>query len=595
MSEMENEITPRASRRQVIVGAALLGAGAAVGGGLVTGCSKDEKKGDSGGGTLTERQQTLYIGGWQWAAPANWNPCNSTAGFPTAANQMQLVYEALFQFDLRDSTLKPGLAASLDMPDAKTITVKLQPDAKWQDGKPVTADDVVYTFDLGKRNKDVYWAAAWEYLGAVTKVDDKTVKFALNPERANPGMTKTNLCQTYILPKALWEGYEKDNPKIMEFPNNNPVGSGPYKVQSGDQAQIILVRDDNYWGKTLHTKLPVPKKIVHPIFKDNAAGDLAFQNGEIDVMQQFTPAIWKMWQDKKKPVGTWFSEPPYYIPGGMPMLVPNTTKKGLDNPKVRRALAFSIDYARIAEQAMSKYSDPVQSSLILPKGADAQLFDKELVAAKGWSYAPDKAKAILEGELKATKGADGIYTLADGTKLSYKLQTPTGWTDWQTAIQVVSESAKKCGFELTLDYPNANVLTPNVQSGNFDLVLWYIGAQTTAATPWQRFRDVMDDRGVLAIGQNSYYNYGRFKDPAVPALLDKAVTATGDALKATYKELDTIFMTNAPMIPLMYRPVDFFEYNQTVWEGFPNEKNPTAPPTFSGAGVLWLYGLSPKK
>lgn len=595
MSDMEHENTPHASRRQVIAGAALLGAGAVVGGGLVTGCSKDDD-GGSGSGATTERQQTLYMAGWQWGPPPNWNPCNSTASFPTQGNQMQLVYESLFAFDLRDSSLKPQLGASFDMPDGKTIVVKLQPDAKFQDGKPVTADDVVYTFDLAKRNKDLSWSSAWEYLESVTKVDDKTVKFALNPTKTNPGMTKTNLCQTYILPKHLWTEYEKANPKIMEFANNNPVGSGPYKVKSGDATQLIFERDDNYWGKSVRGKLPAPKKIVHPIFKDNAAGDLAFERGEVDVMQQFTPQIWKMWQDKKKPVGTWFTEPPYYIPGGMPMLVPNTKKPGLSNPKVRRALAYSIDYARIAEQAMSKYSDPANSSLILPKGSDAQYFDAENVKAKGWSYDPDKAKQILEGELGAKKGADGVYVLPDGTKLGgWKLQTPTGWTDWQTAIQVVAESAKKVGFGIELDYPQANQLTPNVQTGNFDLVLWYIGAQTTAATPWQRYRDVMDIRGLPDVGTNAYYNYGRFSDPRVGPLLDKAATATGDVLKATLKELDTIFMENAPMIPLMYRPLDFFEFNETVWTGFPTSKNPSAPPTFSGAGVLWLYEISPKK
>lgn len=591
MSEIEHEGIPHASRRQVIVGAALLGAGAAVGGGLVTGCGDDE---DGGGGKTSERQQTLYMAGWQWGAPPSWNPCSSTAGFPTQGNQMQLIYESLFIFNLLDSSIKPQLGASFEQ-DATAITVKLQTDAKWQDGKPVVADDVVYTWDLGKRQKDVSWSAGWEYLDAVTKVDDKTVKFVFKSGAVNPGMVKTSLCQTYILPKHLWEGYEQANPKILEFANNNPVGSGPYKVVSGDATQLIFERYDDYWGKTLRGKLPAPKKIVHPIFKDNAAGDLAFERGEIDVMQQFTSQIWKMWEDKKKPVGTWYSEPPYYIPAGMPMLVPNSTKPGLSNPKVRRALAFSIDYARIAEQAMSKYSDTVSSSLILPKGSDAQYFDADNVAANGWKYDPDQAKKILEEDLGAKKGSDGVYVLPDGTKLGgWKLQTPTGWTDWQTAIQVVAESAKKVGFGIELDYPQANVLTPNVQTGNFDLVLWYIGAQTTAATPWQRYRDVMDKRGILPIGQNSFYNYGRFQHPDVADLLDKAILATGDELKKLLKQLDTIFMQNAPMIPLMYRPLDFFEFNESVWKGFPTEKNPTAPPTFSGAGVLWLYEISPK-
>ena len=593
MSDMEHEGTPHASRRQVIVGAALLGAGAAVGGGLVTGCGTG---GSDSGDKNDERHQTLFMAGWQWGPAPNFNPCSPTAGFPCQTNQMHLIYETLFAFDLRDSSLKPELGVSFDMPDGKTIVVKMQKDAKWQDGKPVTADDVVFTFDLGKRHPEVNWNSAWEYLAGVTKVDDTTVKFALNPERTNPGMTKTNLCQTYILPAHLWTEIEKSNAKIVEYPNNQPVGSGPYKLGPVDQSKLSYLRDDNYWGKSLHNgQLPATKKIVHPIFKDNAAGNLAFESGEVDVMQQFTPQIWKMWEDKKKPVVTWFREPPYFIPGGMPMLVFNTAKPGLNNPKVRRAIAYSIDYARIAEQAMSKYSDPAQSSLLLPKGSDQQYFDAANVAANGWKFDPEKTKQILEGELGAKKGSDGIYVLPDGTKLGgWKVQTPTGWTDWQTAIQIVAESTKKVGLGIEVDFPEANQLTPNVQTANFDLVLWYIGAQTTAATPWQRFRDVMDMRGVNPAGQNAFYNYGRFSDPRVAPLLDKAATATGDELKKTYKELDTIYMQNAPMVPLMYRPLDFFEANESVWTGFPTEKNPTAPPTFSGAGMLWLYELKTK-
>lgn len=587
MTSIDN---PHPTRRQVLVGAALLGTGAAMSGGVVAGCGKGQS-----GGALTERQQTLFLAGWQWGPPPNFNPINPTAGFPVQFNQMQLIYESLFAFNLLNSNLVPQLGASLATPDATTMVVKLQPDAKWQDGKPVTADDVVFTFELAKRHTEAPYAAAWEYLASVTRVDDRTVSFALKPGRPNPGMVKTYLCQVYILPAHLWTGIESANAKIAEYPNNQPVGSGPYKLSSFNAQQIVFVRDDNYWGRTLRGKLPAPKKIVHPIFKDNAAGNLAFERGEVDVMQQFTPQIWKMWQDKKLPVKTWYSQPPYYIPAGMPMLVANTGRKGLANPKVRRALAHAIDYARIASQAMSKYSDPAQSSLILPKGVDAQYFDAANVAANGWKYDPAKTAQILEQELGAKKAGDGVYRLPDGTRLGpWKVQTPNGWSDWQTAVQIVVESGKAAGFDLKADFPEANTLTPAVQNGNFDLAVWYIGAQTTAGTPWQRYRDVLDIRGVNPRGRSAFYNYGRFSDSRVAPLLDKAATATGADLKTTLKDLDTIFMQNAPMIPLMYRPLDFFECNESVWTRFPSETNPTAPPTFSGAGVLWLYQITPK-
>jgi peptide/nickel transport system substrate-binding protein len=578
------------SRRHFLKGAALVG-GAVVGGSALAASGDDDS-----GETLTERQQTLFIAGFQWGPPPNFNPLSPTAAWPTAADQMQLIYETLFGYNILDGSLKPQLAASLEEPDKLTMVVKLQPDAKWHDGKPVTADDVVYTFDLGKRLKTVYFSPAWEYLTAVEKTDEKTVTFKLSPERINPGMTKTNLCKTTILPAHIWKELESSNPKILEYTNDKPIGSGPYKLESQNAQQLVLTRYDDYWGKTLRGKLPVPKKIVHPIFKDNAAGNLAFERAEVDVMQQFTPAIWKMWEEKKLPVGTWFDKEPYYIPGGMPMLTINTTKPGLNNPKVRRALAHAIDYARIAETAMSRYSIPAKATLILPTDAEKPYLDDAAVnGATSWKFDPAKAGQILEQELGARKGSDGIYTLGDGTRMGpWTVQTPNGWSDWQAAINIVAESAKAAGFDIKTNFPEANTVTPAVQNGNYDLACWYIGASTDASTPWARYRDVLDIRGTNPVGQSSFYNYGRFTDARVAPLLDKAAASTGAEQQTVIKQLDEIFRETAPMIPLMYRPLDFYEFNQQVWTGFPTAKNPTAPPTFSGAGFQWLYEISPK-
>jgi peptide/nickel transport system substrate-binding protein len=575
------------TRRQVIKGAAAVGT-AVVGASALAAC------GDDSGDTLTERQQTLFIAGFQWGPPPNFNPLSPTAAWPTAADQMQLIYETLFGFDLLDSSLKPSLATSLTE-SADSFVVKLQPDAKWQDGKPVTADDVIYTFELGKRNKTINYSSAWEYLDSVTKTDDKTVTFKLSATRANPGMTKTNLCKVPILPAHLWKDYETKNPNIIEFQNMEPVGSGPYKLSSQNAQQLVFERFDDYWGKGVRGKLPVPKKIVHPIFKDNSAGNLAFERGEVDIMQQFTPEIWKMWQEKKQPVGTWFEDTPYHLPGSLPMLTLNTTKPGLSNPKVRRALAHAIDYGRIAETAMSRYSVPANASLILPSEAEKKFWDEgEIKGSNGWKYDPAKAASLLE-EAGAKKGGDGIYALADGTKLGpWKVQTPNGWTDWQAAVNIVVENLKALGVAVDVTFPEANVVTPAVQNGNYDLALFYIGASTDSSTPWARFRDVLDVRGTNAIGQSSFYNYGRFSDSRVAPLLDQAAKATGDAQVQPLKELDKIYREGPPMIPLMYRPLDFYEFNQTVWTGFPTAKNPTAPPTFRGAGIKWLYDISPK-
>ncbi len=195
------------------------------------------------------------------------------------------------------------------------------------------------------------------------------------------------------------------------------------------------------------------------------------------------------------------------------MLVMNTSKKGLDNPSVRRAIAHCIDYAHIAKTAMSSYSVPAKSSVILPTGSEQKYFNDANVTKYGWKFDTKEAKRILEEDLKAKKGSDGIYKLPDGTRLGpWVVQTPTGWTDWQSALEIVVANAKSIGIDITTKFPQAPQVTQAVQNGDFDLACWSV-AGVSPASPWQRFRDVLDSRGVPGTGKNAFYNYGRFKDP----------------------------------------------------------------------------------
>lgn len=572
------------SRRHFLAGAALLGAGAA---GLV-GCGTETKEGNARTGKSGD---TLFLAGMQWGTPENFNPLGTSAAFPCGQNNFQLVYESLVRFNQLDGGLTPGLSTGLEVSDTN-IVVPLQEAAKWQDGKPVTPDDVVYTYELSKTHTELSYATFWDYVTKIEKTGDLEVTVTFNPDRLNIGMTLSSLAGTWILPMHVWQDVEKEFETIGEFENLEPLGSGPYKINLRESTQVGLERHDDYWGQEVFGGLPAPKYIVHPVFKDNGAGDIELEQGGVDASQQFTPQVWKMWQDKDLPVSTWSKKPPYHVPGGIPQLVVNNTKKGLDNPKVRRALAFCIDYARIAETAMSKYSEPVNSSLILPTGAEEKFFDAENVKKYGWRTDPKESVRILEEDLGAKKGSDGIYALPDGTRLGpWTAQTPTGWTDYQSSLRIVAENAKAVGIDISTEFPQAPQVTSSVQNGDFDFVMWGVASQSPA-TPWQRFRDVLEDRGVPDVGETAFWNYGRFRDPAVHEPLDAAARAQSDAEKKTaYAELDRIFMENAPMIPLVYRPLQFFEYNETTWQGFPSEEDPYAPPQFLGAGIDWLYKI----
>ena len=114
------------------------------------------------------------------------------------------------------------------------------------------------------------------------------------------------------------------------------------------------------------------------------------------------------------------------------------------------------------------------------------------------------------------------------------------------------------------------------------------------ASPWARFQYVLDSRGVAPAGQTAFWNYNRFSDPSVASLLDQAAAASAADQPKLYEQLDNIFRQNIPTIPLEYRPLQFYQYQEKIWGGFPNSSNPYAPPLFRGAGMKWLTKISAK-
>jgi peptide/nickel transport system substrate-binding protein len=531
--------------------------------------------------------ETLFIAGFQWNSPKSFNPLAAAPDWPTAGGQSQLLYESLLRFNMIDGSLSPGLAKELQQPDDKTMILPLQDGTTWSDGSELTADDVVFTFELGK-TAAVNFATMWQYVDSVEATDPRTVTFTLKDKPYNPGFVKNFIATVLIVSKAAFGSIAPD--KVAAEPNVKPIGSGPYLLDKYDQTQINLKRHDNYWGKAAFGT-PAPVTINHPIFKSNNDGDLKLESGEIDASQQFTAQIWKMWE-AGKPVSTWMKEKPYHLPGNLPLLIFNLSKKGLDNVKVRQAIAYGIDYPNIATTAMSDYSDPANASLIVPTGYESKFYDSAAVQSEGWTFDKAKAVEILEGELQAKKGSDGIYELPDGTKLGgWKLITPTGWTDWNTACEIVAKSAKDIGIGIDTEFPQFPQMYSSLQNGDFDLAMYsYTGVNP--GSPWIRFRDALDDRGVPDLGKTAFWNYNRFKDPEVPALLDTAAAAkTDDEAKAAYAKLDQIYRAKIPVVPLMYRPLEFYEFNESNWVGFPTEANPYAPPMWSGAGIQWLFKI----
>jgi peptide/nickel transport system substrate-binding protein len=159
-----------------------------------------------------------------------------------------------------------------------------------------------------------------------------------------------------------------------------------------------------------------------------------------------------------------------------------------------------------------------------------------------------------------------------------------------TSLQGVAQSAKQVGIDIQTNFPEQPQDIAQLQNGDFDIAM-YSATGADPSSPWARFHDVLDSRGVPAAGQTAFWNYNRFSEPSVAALLDKTAAASASDQPALFAQLDQVFMQNVPVIPLEYRPLEFFEYHEKTWTGFPNSGNPKAPPTTAGAGIKWLYSI----
>lgn len=554
----------------------------------------------------TPRNETLYINGLQWGPINDFNPLSPNPNNALMISQNEtarvLVWETLFMYNMLDGKLYPLLAKEYKQ-EGNVFTIRMNPDAKWSDGTPVTAKDVKYTFEL-HRDMNTGQASMWEYIESVEAPDDETVVITGKADNFNPLKIIEIFPRVYILPQhymsKVVERNGGDPAKVKSDRMEDFIASGPYKLFYYDETKIVLVRDDNYWGQaeSMWGKLPVPKYIAHVIYADNNAGSVAFQQGEVDVSQQFIPEIWKFWEEHDLPVSTYLDEPPYHLPATMPSLIFNLKKPGLDNVAVRKAIAMAIDYDTIAKNAMSGYTplmSEVPPCLMNPSDVERSLIDQEKLKPLQWKGKQiEEAKALLDEAGIVDTDGDG-YRELNGQKLSFKVECPTGWTDWNAALEIVAAAGKEIGIEITTYFPEASVWTEDRQTGNFDMIMnSYSGVGIS--NPWTRcYQALYGEGGKIKDAERVYFNYARYYNERADEILNEIPKVSDqNKLKELYTELNEIYLKDVPFVPLMYRPHMFYEVNESVWTGFPaKDDGSNIPPTccVSGYGVAALYNL----
>ena len=535
------------------------------------------------------RSETLYTMGKQWGPATSWNPLQQGS---YAMGTLGLCYETLFLYNPLTDEYIPWIADNGDWVDDTTYQLKIKEGVTFSDGEALNADDVIFTLELGKNFKSVFYSELWAWLDSIEKVDDYTISMKFtNPlyqEWAN------YLYTIAILPQHLWEGLTED--QVVTGANQPPVGSGPYLYDSADESKVAWVRNDNWWGIEGMGLTMTPKYIVDIAnINNNAALGMVLQ-GQVDLDNNYLPGIASI-IDGGYGITTYYSEAPYMLSGNTAWLVMNLTKAPMDDADFRRAMAYAIKVEDIVTKDYGDIVLPANSTGLLPIWDE--FVDQDVVDELGFSYDPEEAKAILAAAGYKDIDGDGFVEAPDGSTIALEIGVPNGWSDWMVAIQIISQNLKDVGINVEPVYPDYSALVAGLYSGDFDMVINNDAQMSNTVWSYYHFIFYHPIKEQMISGTG---NYGRYENQEVFDLVDQldATPITDvDGMKAIISQIQRIQLTDIPMIPLWYNGL-WAQTDNTYWTNWPSSAEGApkyVPATWNGywnmGAVLMLAELEP--
>lgn len=476
-----------------------------------------------------------------WSPPNNFNAINTDSSY--GFFNVNLMFETLVRFN-DDVEFIPRLAESWEISEDKTTyTFHLNPNAKWHDGTPVTAEDVEFTLWAithpkieSNRGNNISMLKGLEgskrpegvdTIEGVKVLDEHTIQLiAKNP--VDP-LSVLELVGTeiWIIPKHILKDIPPEEFDKADFWMNPTVGAGPFKFVRYETDQFVeYVRNDDYYlGRPHLEKLIV--SIVNP-----ATMVAQLEKGEVDIsagggIGDIPLDDWERVQ--QLPNVTAYS---YQDNGYQYMLINGAEGKPWQDKRVRHALAYGINRQLIVDKLL-KGQGVVAQGPIIP----VTYYYNPEVEGK-FPYDPEKAKALL-----AEAGWDPNYEVT--------LIVPIGNIVRELSADIIQANLTEIGMKVNIEKMDFPTLISRFKSGDFDLGLVGWGG-------------VLDPDVRSQYHSTGIYNFGKFSSPILDDLLDRgANTADPEERKKIYDEFQLAFLDEMPIVPL-YWPLRLVAINNRV-------------------------------
>jgi peptide/nickel transport system substrate-binding protein len=499
------------------------------------------------------------------------NPFNASDEFDSFGP----VYEELVYIDnLKNGAATPWLATGWTWSNGnRTLTFTIRKGVDWTDGQPFSAQDVLYTFDLLKKNPSLDLNADWSVLSSVALRGADQVVFDFKTAAVPYFYYIAD--ETPIVPEHIWSTIKDP----VTFLDPHPIGTGPYAMSSCSGANIQYSKNDHYW----QAGLPHIETVNFPSYLSNNAANQDLKSATDQWGSQFIPNVQRYYISADPKYYHYWYEPLFNV-----NIYVNLKNPLLSNLAVREAISYALNRPQISKIGEYGYEPASnQTDIVLP--TFKSWYDSSLAAKYGNAYAYNPRRAISLLEAAGFKrGGNGIFA-KDGKQLSFSIVNNGGFSDWVAAVDVVQANLKAIGIQVTPDNLSNTTFESDVYDGHFDLAYnWDVGGPN----PYYELRELLYSPNSAPIGQSAASNWERFYSKSTDSLIDQYAATTNSAVQhKIVDQLEGVMLSQVPVIPVT-EAVDWYQYDTKNIGGWVTQSDPYAQPAqyvFPDWGVVLMH------
>ncbi|HEY2226679.1 MAG TPA: extracellular solute-binding protein [Xanthobacteraceae bacterium] len=455
-------------------------------------------------------------------------------------------------------------------PDFSFVIYRLRPLARWHDGKPVTAADVIFSFETAKKYNPQL-GAYYRHVVKAEQTGERDVTFTFDSvgNRELPQIVG----QLSVFPKHWWEGTDAAGKKrdIGATTLEPPLGSGPYRIKEFVAGRsIVYERVKDYWGKDLNVAQGTNNfdELRYEYFRDSTVALEAFKGDQVDWRVENVAKNWATAYDfpavKDKRVV--LEEFPIADLGIMQAFIFNTRRAKFADSRLRRAFNFAFDFDEMNKQLfygqyhrISSYFDGTElASSGLPEGAELEILNtvRDQVPPEVFTTpysnpsvgSPEKVRANLLEAVRLLKEAGyeirdrKLINVKTGEPLSveFLLEDPT----FERIVLFYKPQLERLGVAVTVRTVEDAQYENRLRRWDYDMII-HNWAQSLSPGNEQR-----DYWGSTAADMTGSQNYVGIKNPAIDKLIDRVIFTKNRAdLVAATKALDRVLLWNHFVVP----------------------------------------------